>query len=44
VHLFWLSHEEKRPWLDLSMGGTMGELIGEGREGEMVARRQGGDS
>jgi hypothetical protein len=46
VHLFWLSHVEKRPWLELSMGGgpdrswssmggTMGELAGEGRgEGE----------
>jgi hypothetical protein len=24
VHPFWLSHEEKRPWLELSMGGSYG--------------------
>jgi hypothetical protein len=45
VHPFWLSHEEIRPWLELSMGGghgrswssmggTMAELAGEEREGE----------
>jgi hypothetical protein len=25
VHLFWLSHEEKQPWLELSMGGVHGQ-------------------
>jgi hypothetical protein len=50
VHAFWLSHEEKQPWLELSMGGghgqswsfkggTMGELTGEGREEEGVGER-----
>jgi hypothetical protein len=44
VHLFWSSHEEERPWLELSMGGghgrtsssmtDNGELAGEGRNGE----------
>jgi hypothetical protein len=45
VHPFSLSHEEKWPWLELSMGGghgrswssmrgAMGELVGKGREGE----------
>jgi hypothetical protein len=24
VHPFWSSHEEKRPWLELSMGGGHG--------------------
>jgi hypothetical protein len=49
VNPFWLSHEEKQPWLELSMGGghgwswsfkggAMGELTGEGREGEGVGQ------
>jgi hypothetical protein len=42
VHPFWLSHEEKRPWLELSMEGqpwpVMGELAGEGREGKWRGR------
>jgi hypothetical protein len=49
VHPFLLSHEEKRHWLELSMGGgygwswsfnggAMGELTGEGREGEGVGQ------
>jgi hypothetical protein len=43
VHPFWLSHEEKRPWLELSMEGqpwpVIGELAGEGREGKWRGER-----
>jgi hypothetical protein len=51
VSPFWLSHEEKQPWLELSMGGghgrswslkggAMGVLTGERREGEGEGERR----
>jgi hypothetical protein len=48
VHLFWLSHEGKRPWLELSLedghGWTLSSMAGHGgahRRGERGGRGEG---
>jgi hypothetical protein len=48
MHPFWLSHKEKRPWVELSMGGQPwpelelhGRPWGARRRGERGGRRRG---